>query len=397
MALAKAMTQEVYYQTSKREVSFCLNTIQDISGSDSINTVALILPVGDFDASHSTALSQLNALGVNVEALSIAPAADYRDDQGVGVWLANVPATLPFARIAVLQVAAMDKTYDQLPSLLLGIERAAADSDKQTNICIAFPDTCDAARMIRNLFYTGAHWCGIDSIFLSVNVLYFWGSGFVKSYFAECMEHYSNLNGIYTDEDFQTYAKQADTIVERVKTGNQTFGLTDRQIWGIALYTTDFFSKINRTLRANDSSSADYMTLLPILEAIDSGLTNLNAFSSNVYRAEGVLSDTRREDNQPGNEIVNLAYTSSTWDQTLMQLHTSKDYPTTFSFQMENEIQPHMVHDFHLVEAFSNFPAEHEVLAIRQMKYKVLFAYKETDSEIERDIVIGAEVPEWRK
>ena len=399
MALEKVSSVDVNYQTSAREVGLYNGDVSQLSAGEDFDALAIVVQTGKYSVETSDILKQLLIMGLDVSTQVARAEFDYRTDRGMGVWVTPLLKNLPFTRLVVLEADNVEDMCHKMPYLFAGIEKALGAAGT-VNTCFSLPDCFPAdtdVRSVRDLFYQCVHWGAINSVFFKTGILVPSIKSALNETFTECVGFYNGIDALDFDS-YATYAGQAKQVTQRVLSSGIKTPLTERQIFGLAMYTTDFAFALNRFIRIGDFTSTDYIKAQPIIEAIDTALMNLAPpFGAVVYRAEGVLSDSRRQDNQPGKEVVNTAYTSTTWNQTLPFLHSMPDYPTTFSFAPVYTKDQYDARFFRLVEDYSYHPEEDEVLAIRDMKYKVDFAFDEPGDSFNRYIIIGTEVPMPRR
>lgn len=400
MAITKLASADVYYSTSKRTLTMVSGKVNEYPAFGDIKAVAIAVKPGNYSSSNSILINDLLSVGIDVSQLAKAPEFDYRDSNGKGVWISSLLSGVPLERIIVLEADNQEDILRRFSYVYAAIERSLSESGR-VNVSFALPDCfveLDDIRFITEWFYTVAHWCAMDSVFYSAELIVPTAMGALQTVFTSCYDKYNHLDMLYgEDADYATYVDQANAVVKRVRDNGIQTDLTDRQLFAIALYTTDYAFSLNRIIRNDDIFADDYLTARPAIEAIDTALMNIPPFLATVYRAEGVLSDSRKQDNQPGHKITNSAYTSTTWNMTLPFLNSMPDYPTTFSFKIAENKQPYDVNYMYLIEQFSYHTEECEVLAIRDFVYQVDFAYAENHANVDHYAIIGTEVPAARR
>ena len=111
-----------------------------------------------------------------------------------------------------------------------------------------------------------------------------------------------HLPGVaYNNTQYPQYVSEADSwILNRYPQGAFPDSVTNRQVFGIYVYTSDYFHPIQEALLKidpklptgsdkigfTDLNNVNYQSLIPLYAAISSGLMNIRAFHGTTYRGE---------------------------------------------------------------------------------------------------------------
>ena len=106
--------------------------------------------------------------------------------------------------------------------------------------------------------------------------------------------------------------------------------------------------------------------MLPLIEAIDTGLMNMAVFAGKVYRGEKTMTPEREKENEKGNKVVNAAYTSTSYSPGGFY------YGAPYRFQFQSLFGV-------VIEKLSIYPNEKEVLFADRMQYLVKDVTKESN------------------
>lgn len=301
--------------------------ITDMTGHNVDFLVVSALP-GDYSPSSGSVIGDLANKGVSIQAMSENKAADY--EPTVPCWISN-PVSNPQPGIAFSRILIYEPSSPATNSVnsVIDIFQALAAFQGSTQSTVALPlvstgsGGADPALIMRALFFAAVSWGSRAAITIpTINLVLYQGNPNLVSQmhtlFTSLKNAYLNIYNIPPS----TYVGQARNVAGRFNP--LPANLSYRQIFGIALYTSNYYSTINSVLRTSNITQTTYQNMMPIFECIDSGLANVADWAGQANRGSSFYSGAY-SDYQVNNTILHLSYMSysygSGWGGAL-QIHT---------------------------------------------------------------------------
>lgn len=361
MALQLLDSLDVYYGKSKRNVSLYSGDLTELDAKEAVDYMAVSTLPNFYLADSGTVLYSLNKKGVSVEALSKDKAVDYRSE--IPCWISKEVTGIQSRSLIIFEPNdPRNNAYDLVTYIFSAI--AMREKGRTADLKIAMPMLCtgksgaDPVEMIEAMFFAAVHWGAMKFPFKEIKIIIHQSSSTknaVRQKFIELKDAYLHLESLYNTKAYNFYAKQAMDGIQNV---NLPDYLTQRQYFAIHLYTSNYYYTINSVLRKNDRKSKEYKQMLPLFEALDTGLMNLPPYVGMIYRGTN-LNQEELNKHKVGASYLNLAYTSTAYVQGGWY----------YSGNVRLDIN---CHTGCCVEQFSYFPNEKEVLYVRGMSYKIL-------------------------
>ncbi len=342
-----------------RNFNLYVGDVADMTGNN-VDVLAVSCLPGDYTPSPGSVLGALAARGVSVQAMSGNKAANYEPD--LPCWISN-PVSNPqpgiaFSRVLVYEPASPATNSVNLVSAVF-TALSAFRGGAQTSVAMPLLSTgsagADPSLIMRALFFAAVSWGSRAAFPLStINLVLYQGNPQLN---AQLQTLFANLKNLYQHVDTippANFSSQATAVANKVQLPAY---LTRRQVWGIALYTTNYYQSINPVLRASNITQSNYQALMPIFECIDSGLANLPNWNGQANRGQSAYPGAYQE-YQVGNTLLHLAYmsySSGPGFPAAMRIHTTSGTAKQIS-------------------AYSQFPGEQEVLFGRSMRDRVTLA-----------------------
>ncbi|AXW64644.1 hypothetical protein CJO94_24035 (plasmid) [Ralstonia solanacearum] len=339
-----------------RNFNLYVGDVADMTGYN-VDVLAVSCLPGDYTPSPGSVLGALSARGVSVQAMSGNKAANYEPD--LPCWISN-PVSNPqpgiaFSRVLVYEpVSPASNSVNLVPAIFTAL--SAFRGGAQTSVAMPLVSTgsagADPALIMRALFFAAVSWGSRAAFPLStINLVLYQGNpqlnAQLQALFADLKNRYQHVDTIPPSN----YVSQAKAIADK---GGFPSYLTYRQVWGIALYTTNYGYTVNQQLRSSNITNADYQALMPVFEWIDSGLANVPDWTGQANRGQGFYSGAYQE-YQVGNILLHLAYSSYSYGPGFpgaMRLHTASGTARQ-------------------IDRYSLSPSEKEVLFGRSMRDRV--------------------------
>lgn len=358
MALQLLAQTEVYYGKQKRILSLQEGDLSALSEQDKVTYLALSALPNDYAPVAGSVIQYLDKKGISVRKLAEDKLADYRGKYPC--WISKDVKNTSFKRIAVYEPSGKQEAYESICYLFSAIREA--QENKTEPITAALPLLCtgsagaDKTEMLERIFFAAAHFCGMEFPFSEIKIVLLYKEDALVKKFKQLCEVYQDLSRIELPAEYE-YPHYAHIAAEHIGKKKLPENLTYRQAFGICMYTTNFYLTINGVLRNRECKYDIYKKLLPLFEAIDTGLMNLASFTGKTYRGEQSMSKERLEQNAKGKTVCNLAYTSSSYNPGGYYLR-----PYRFVFDSCYGV---------VIEDYSAYPGEKEVLFGQQMHYLV--------------------------
>ncbi|MHA6885467.1 ADP-ribosyltransferase [Ralstonia pseudosolanacearum] len=336
-----------------RNFNLYVGDVADMAGHN-VDVLAVSCLPGDYTPSPNSVLGALAARGVSVQAMSGNKAANYEPD--LPCWISN-PVSNPqpgiaFSRVLVYEPASPATNSVNLVAAIftaLSAFRGSAQTSVAMPLVSAGSAGADPSLIMRALFFAAVSWGSRAAFPLStINLVLYQGNpqlnAQLQTLFADLKNRYQHVDTIPP----ATFVNQANSVANRVQLPPY---LTRRQVWGIALYTTNCYQSINSVLRASNITQPDYQASMPLFECIDSGLANLPNWIGQANRGQNDYA-TAYQEYQVGNILLHLAYmsySSGSGFPAPMRIHTASGTAKQIS-------------------TYSLYPGEQEVLFGRSMR-----------------------------
>ncbi|MCI7300822.1 ADP-ribosyltransferase domain-containing protein [Ihubacter massiliensis] len=368
MTLTLLKQTEVFYGTEKRKVSLVSGDLSALTAEDQVDYLGVSAFPNDYSPTGGSLIQALFKKGISVADLAKDKLADYRTD--FPCWVSKDVSGAAFRRIAVYEPAGVASAYDMVSTLFSAVQKAQG-SDK-TPICVALPLVCtgcagaDEMEVMDMLFYAAYHWCGVAFPFSEIKITLYHNKASVdslKARFDQLSAAYGDLEHLDLPDSYSYYAAQAASTIGKKELPP---GLTYREAFAICVYSSNYFRTINGTLREKEKYHDVYKKMLPLIEAIDTGLMNMAVFAGKVYRGEKTMTPEREKENEKGNKVVNAAYTSTSYSPGGFY------YGAPYRFQFQSLFGV-------VIEKLSIYPNEQEVLFADRMQYLVKDVTKESN------------------
>lgn len=360
MTLTLLKQTEVYYGTEKRKVSLVSGDLSALTAEDHVDYLGVSAFPNDYSPTGASLIEALSRKGISVAELAKDKLSDYRPD--FPCWVSKNVSGASFRRIAVYEPAGVASAYDMMSTLFSAIQKAQGSS--RDPICVALPLLCtgcagaDEMEIMDMLFYAAYHWCGTVFPFSEIKITLYRNKASVdslKARFDQLSAAYGDLENLDLPDSYHHYAASAASFIGKKELPP---GLVYREAFAICVYSSNYYRTINGALREKEKYRDVYKKLLPLIEAIDTGLMNMALFAGTVYRGEKTMTPEREAENAKGNKVINTAYTSTSYSP------GSFYYSAHYRFQFQSLFGA-------VIEKLSLYPGEKEVLFADHMQYLV--------------------------
>lgn len=354
MSLTLLDSIDIYFGTTKRTLQLCQGDLSNLSPQDAVDFLVVSALPGDYSPTSGSLIGTLNQHGVSVAALSQNKAVNY--ESTMPCWVSQqVVSTDPgiqFKRILLFEPPnPATEAIHYVESIFKGLDCFQNDTQTAT---AAMPMVCtgsggaSATDILTALFYAAVHWqvqsFPLDTVKLTVYQQD--QAATLKALFATQKSNYMKLKDLPLPGGYSTYANSAWNKISQISLPAY---LTQRQAFGICVYTSNYYSTINNVLRTQKWTDPQYQQMLPLFESIDSGLSNIPPYVGMTYRGESNMSPDRLAKYIPGNDVTALAYTSTAY--------IAGSWYNYGKYQFDiNSIKGSKI------ENYSMYPSEHEVL-----------------------------------
>lgn len=288
----------------------------------------------------------------------------------VSVYRSN---TKTYCDYYILYEGTVQSMQENFSSVFDYINLLAGDWTDPYHICVDWdnsnPDI--TAETLQNVFmeafFSSAHWCRllVNLSEIDLNCSYAnetFSSGGFDTYFNNWVKVYSDLQNLtFSDTDVQSaYDQEKENVLQHMNelTSPPDF-LNENELFSIMLYSSNFYWVINRALRSPSTYETEYDELRGVFLHINTGLWHFKQFIGNTWRGDN-LSEDRIKENEKGNDVTNLAYTS-----------TSTSIGTEF-IQNSAQVFNFALIDGSSISSISLYPSEDEILVKAHMTYYVV-------------------------
>lgn len=296
-------------------LQLCMGDLTNLAPEDAVDFLVVSAQPGDYSASGGSLIGSLAQAGVSVQQLSNNKAANY--EPKIPCWISNTISSsnsgIQFSRILLFEPS---NPATDAAGLVWTIFQALNCFQGNNSTTVALPMVCTGSGgasyqdIIQALFYAATFAGSLSAFPMPVIKLVAYDNDklqLVQPIFSTLKNNYQNLVSLNLPGGYQNYAPGVWNAVQGISLKP---GLTQRQAFGVRMWTSNYYGIINSTLR-NGNTDPNYYTLMPLFSAIDSGLANIAAFQGETYRGESQMSAERLAQYQVGANILEPGYTSS--------------------------------------------------------------------------------------
>lgn len=367
MAVRLQESITVYYGTSARKVSLYSGDIASLTQSEAVDFLVVSAFPNDYAPFPGCTIGDLAAKGVSVKELSRDKAADYRPE--IPCWISKPVSGQDYKRILVYEPSNPKKnSCAQVSYVFSAITEFMGNDVRDTKAAVSLFSThyggVSKKDMLTALFYAAVHWGAMKFPFKEIKIVMEEDSQELKNVFHSLKANYENMEKLNISSNYKYFA---DESVRKVNSITVRPGdvLTKRQLFGIMMYTSGYYGTMHRILKENNRDSEEHRNHMPLFEACDTALMNIKPYTKTpLYRGQTTMKADEREKHIPGADIATLSYTSYAYEPG--GFYNSRRY----KFDMEK------TYTASLVEAYSWYRFEKEVLFVRGMIYVVKSAKK---------------------
>ncbi|MFE7190327.1 ADP-ribosyltransferase [Kitasatospora sp. NPDC057541] len=362
MALTKIDSFKVDHpDKDERTVQFLWGDLTKLAPADAVDVLVVSCLPDDYTPTEGSLVGALAKAGVSVEALAKDKEKDYRPLLPCWISKPVTAAGIQFKRILVFE----PKDWDADAGVpVRAIFQALACFYPTEPVRVATSLVCTGARKAdpkevpSALTWAAAHYASSNTTKVStvkvVALTKELGDQLTPA-FTEIKNNYDNVFDLKLPADYDVYVKQAKAKIGSIKL---PASVTYRQAVAVSIYTTNYYKAINSVLYKKKPTDPEYRQLLPLFEAIDSGLWNLKLHTGTTYRGDNMKAD-RLAKHQVGAKILNTSYTSTSTDRKVAQ-----GFATNALLDIDGRTGAE-------VWDYSEFPNEEEVLFPRDLTYQV--------------------------
>jgi hypothetical protein len=342
-----------------RQLQLLQGDLANMSPQDAVDVLAVSAFPGDYAPTPGSLIGALAAQGVSVQALSGNPAANY--EPTMPCWISQ-PVTgggagIQFGRVLVFEPP---QPAQNAPGLVWSIFQSLMCFRGTTAATLALPVVstgsagADPQAVARATFWAAVHFASSNSFPLNTVKLVVYDANMAQQLLPLFTSLSASYTGVFSLPLPGGYAGAVSAAQGTIAQRGVPAGLSQRQAVAISVYTSNYYGSINTTLRTAAPTDPAYLQMMPLFEAIDSGLANVAPFVGTTYRGE-YMTPARRDQHSVGAVITNLAYTSTS--QTQLGFGADR---LTFAGTTGRPIAN-----------VSMYPSEAEVLFERGMSYQV--------------------------
>ncbi|HVG25930.1 MAG TPA: hypothetical protein VND45_17365 [Thermoanaerobaculia bacterium] len=300
-----------------RTLSLYSGDLTAMSAANHVDFLAVSAFPNDYAPNPDSLIGALSRQGVSVQQLSQNKAASY--EPRMPCWISQqIPPPNPniqFDRLVVFEppLPAGQNAPANIPSIFHSIS-CFRNGTGTTSMAMPLVSTgsggADPATIMRFLFYSAATAAAGAFPLTVINLVVYDQNliGPMTTLFAQCKSNYQSLVTLQLPGNYQSYAAGTWQAAQSIA---RPAGMTVRQVFGVRLYTTEYYRVLNRPLWGNNINDPTFIALMPAYQAIDAGLSVLPASARTSYRGESTMDAQRLAQYQVGNVVLHLAYTST--------------------------------------------------------------------------------------
>jgi hypothetical protein len=336
-----------------RTLQLCQGDLANMSPADRVDMLVVSALPGDYSPTPGSLIGALNNNGVSVQQLSANKAHNY--EPVLPVWISQ-PVQSQNPGIQFGQILLYEPTPTSNSALFINTIFTALQAyrgNAATTVALPLVSTgsggVDPSLILRELFYNAVH-AGAMSFPLGTIKIVIFNQQQVQpllQQFNTYVYNYQNLPALALPGGYSSYA--GGTWQWAQGAAPSFPNMTARQLFGVRMYTTNYYQTINPALRANSLTDPTYMAIEVLIEAIDSGLANIAASPGMTYRGIQSLWNPFT----PGTSVLELAYVSTS--RPPGSFYNYAPYKLNLNGQRGRP-----------VSNISQFPSENEILYFRQ-------------------------------
>jgi NAD:arginine ADP-ribosyltransferase len=331
-----------------RPLIFLWGDVTKMAPSDAVDVLVVSARPGAYTPTPGSVIGALAQNGISIASLAQNKAANY--EPKIPCWISQpVHSSSPgiqFGRILVYEPANPATTA---VASAWAIFQALACYFGNKPVRVAMPLVCtgcggaNPSQILQALSWAAAHWCSSNTTTITTVkiVAHTQQTGQnLKPTFAALKSSYQDVFSLNLKDKYKDYVTSAKKIIAGRSIPKT---LTWRQAVAICIYTSGYYHAINPTIRDYKPTDPSYVQMYPLFEAIDSGLSNVAAYTATAIRGENLT--TRRPQYYPGAVITNLAYTSASSDNPFKEADmlyiaskTGRFIKQYSQFQLEDEV-----------------------------------------------------------
>jgi hypothetical protein len=299
-----------------RTLQLCMGDVSNMSPQDHVDFLIVSSFPGDYAPTPGSVIGALNQQGVSVQALSQNKAANY--EPVMPCWISqpvsSVNPGIQFGRILLFEPPNPATTAQ---GLIPDIFRGLSCFNGTGAATAAIPMVCtgsggaNMAYIFYSLFYGSTFGQSSYTFPLTTVKLVVYNQvqlNQVQPLFTQFKNNYTNILSLNLPGGYSNYASNCWAWAQSAQLPPY---ISKREAFGVRLYTSNYYSEINAVLRGANPNDPTYMTMMPVFDAINAGLANLPDSAGMTYRGEFGMTPDRINQWTPGNNVVNLAYTST--------------------------------------------------------------------------------------
>jgi len=345
-------SMDIYFGTTKRTLQLYQGDLTNLTAAEAIDYLVVSALPNDYSPTPGSLIGSLNNHGISVATLAQNKAADYEPTMPcwVSQQITSSDPGIQFQRILLYEPknpATNATTYIQ------DIFKGLGCMQGTKNTTVALPMVCSGSggavdtAILTAMFYAAAHWQAQAFPLSTVKIAIYEPSRVapLKALFSILKNNYTNLVSLNLPGGYSNYAGSSWSKVQGMSLPSY---LTQRQAFGICIYTSNYYGTINSILRTKGWNDPDYQLMLPLFESIDSGLANIPPYLGQAYRGESSMSPARQAQYVPGADVTKLAYTSTAFAK-------GGWYNRAFQFDIKSLLGSK-------INSYSWYPGENEVL-----------------------------------
>jgi hypothetical protein len=296
-----------------RTLQLCQGDLANMSPADYVDMIVVSALPGDYSPTSGSLIGALYQNGVSVQQLSSNKAHNY--EPVLPTWVSQVVSGsnpgIQFGQIIVYEPANPATSSAQLVSTIfttLQAYRGTAATTVGVPLVSTGSGGADPSLILRELFYAAVHG-GAGTFPVNTIKIVIFNPQQVQPLLQQFNAYVYNYQNLPTLSNLPgNYSSYASYTWSWAQQNAPSFpNMTARQLFGVRMYTTNYYATINPALRANSLTDPTFMAIEALIEAIDSGLSNIAASPGMTYRGLQSLWNPFT----PGTNVLELAYVST--------------------------------------------------------------------------------------
>lgn len=298
-----------------RTVQLEWGDLPQMSPADAVDVLVVSCLPGDYTPSPGSLIGALANAGISVAQLAQNKAASWEPQ--MPCWLSQpISSTNPGIQFKRILVFEPPNPATSAAGLAWTIYQALACTYGTNPVRVAMPlvstgsGGADPVAIVQALTWAAAHFGSSNSTRIaSAKVVAYTQAvgGQVAPAFAAIRSGYQNVFDLKLPNNYASFASAAQSVISGRSIPPT---VSRRQAIAVCIYTTNYYGTINNTLRNVPPTDPSYQAMMPLFEAIDSGLWNMTPHNGPTNRGE-TMSPDRINQYQVGAILMNVAYTST--------------------------------------------------------------------------------------